>query len=95
MPLSTLAELVNIGTLFAFVLVAAGVLLLRSVEPDRERPFRTPFVPLLPILAIAGCLYLAVTLPADTWVRFAVWMVLGLVVYVVYARGSSRVGASR
>ena len=94
-PLSTLAELVNIGTLFAFVLVAAGVLLLRSVEPDRERPFRTPFVPLLPILAIAGCLYLAVTLPADTWVRFAVWMVLGLVVYVVYARGSSRVGASR
>ena len=94
-PLSTLAELVNIGTLFAFMLVAAAVLYLRSTDPDRKRPFRTPFSPVLPLLAIAGCLYLAVTLPTDTWIRFGVWMVLGLIVYVVYARGSSRVGEDR
>ena len=94
-PLSTLVELVNIGTLFAFMLVAAGVLYLRSADPERERPFRTPLSPAVPILAILGCLYLAVTLPADTWIRFGVWMVLGLVVYVVYARGSSRVGEDR
>jgi len=94
-PLSTLAELVNIGTLFAFMLVAAGVLYLRTTDPDRERPFRTPFSPVIPLLAIAGCLYLAVTLPFDTWLRFGGWMVLGLIVYVVYARGSSRVGEDR
>ena len=85
-PLSTLAELVNIGTLFAFMLVAAAVLYLRAADPERERPFRTPLVPAVPLLAIAGCIYLAVTLPADTWLRFAVWMVLGLLVYVFYAR---------
>jgi APA family basic amino acid/polyamine antiporter len=94
-PLSTLAELVNIGTLFAFMLVAAGVLYLRSADPDRERPFRTPGAPVIPVLAIAGCLYLAVTLPAATWIRFVVWMVLGLVVYVLYARGASAVSANR
>lgn len=93
-PLSTLAELVNIGTLFAFMLVAAGVLYLRSAEPDRTRPFRTPLVPAVPLLAIAGCIYLAVTLPADTWLRFVVWMVLGLLVYVGYARRASRVGVA-
>jgi APA family basic amino acid/polyamine antiporter len=94
-PLSTLAELVNIGTLFAFMLVAAGVLYLRSTDPERERPFRTPLAPAVPILAILGCIYLAVTLPTATWIRFVVWMVIGLVVYVLYARGSSRVGEDR
>jgi APA family basic amino acid/polyamine antiporter len=94
-PLSTLAELVNIGTLFAFMLVAAGVLYLRSAEPGRERTFRTPLVPVVPLLAIAGCIYLAVTLPAATWLRFVVWMALGLVVYATYARRSSRVGGAR
>jgi APA family basic amino acid/polyamine antiporter len=94
-PLSTLAELVNIGTLFAFMLVAAGVLYLRSAEPERERPFRTPLSPAVPVLAIGGCLYLAVTLPGDTWLRFGVWMVLGLVVYVLYARHMSAVSAAR
>jgi APA family basic amino acid/polyamine antiporter len=73
-------ELVNIGTLFAFMLVSAGVLLLRRMDPDRPRPFRTPLVPLVPILAIAGCIYLTVTLPAATWIRFVVWLVVGLVV---------------
>lgn len=66
----------------------AGVLYLRSAD-------RTPLSPAVPILAILGCLHLAVTLPADTWIRFGVWMVLRLVVYVVYARGSSRVGEDR
>jgi basic amino acid/polyamine antiporter, APA family len=94
-PLATLAELVNIGTLFAFMLVAAGVLYLRSADPERTRPFRTPLSPAVPLLAIAGCIYLAVTLPGETWVRFGVWMALGLVVYVLYARGSSRVGEDR
>jgi APA family basic amino acid/polyamine antiporter len=93
-PLSTLAELVNIGTLFAFMLVSAGVLYLRSAEPGRERPFRTPLVPAVPLLAIAGCIYLAVTLPTDTWLRFVVWMLLGFVVYFGYARGASRVGGA-
>jgi APA family basic amino acid/polyamine antiporter len=86
---------VNIGTLFAFMLVAAGVLYLRSADPDRERPFRTPGAPVIPVLAIGGCIYLAVTLPIETWIRFGVWMVLGLIVYVLYARGASRVSASR
>jgi APA family basic amino acid/polyamine antiporter len=94
-PLSTLAELVNIGTLFAFMLVAVGVVYLRAAEPGRERPFRTPLSPVLPLLAIAGCGYLAIDLPADTWLRFTGWMVLGLIVYVLYARRSSRVSAAR
>jgi APA family basic amino acid/polyamine antiporter len=96
-PLTTLAELVNIGTLFAFMLVSAGVLLLRRTDPDRPRPFRTPLVPLVPVLAIAGCAYLAATLPAATWIRFVVWMVVGLVVYAAYSRrrSSAAVAAAR
>jgi APA family basic amino acid/polyamine antiporter len=91
-PLATLAELVNIGTLFAFGLVAAGVLYLRSAEPERERPFRAALVPVVPVLAIAGCAYLAATLPGATWLRFVVWMMLGFVVYLGYARRASTVG---
>ena len=96
LSLEALAKLVNIGTLFAFVLVSAGVIALRRTDPDRERPFRTPLVPALPLLAIAGCIYLASTLDGATWLRFLVWMALGLVVYVVWARrrGEEAVGAS-
>ena len=93
-PLTTLAELVNIGTHFAFMLVSAGVLILRRSDPDRPRPFRTPLVPIVPII---GCIYLSATLPAATWIRFVVWLVVGLVVYVVYSRrrSSAAVAASR
>jgi APA family basic amino acid/polyamine antiporter len=88
-PLTVLAELVNIGTLFAFILVAAGVLFLRRRDPDRERPFRVPLVPVVPLLAIAGCIALIASLDATTVLRFLVWLVVGLVVYAAYSRRRS------
>ncbi len=69
-PLSELAELVNIGTLFAFILVAVGVLVLRRKRPDLERAFRCPWVPVIPILAMLASFYLMLNLPAATWLRF-------------------------
>lgn len=88
----TLAEMVNIGTLFAFVLVALGVPILRRTRPDLERGFRVPFVPVLPILAVLACLWLMVNLSVETWLRFVVWMALGLVIYFGYGRRHSLVG---
>ncbi|MCB5181623.1 amino acid permease [Streptomyces antimicrobicus] len=90
--LEKLAELVNIGTLFAFVVVALGVIVLRRTRPDLHRAFRTPWVPLVPILSIAASLWLMLNLPAETWARFAVWMAVGFVVYYAYGRGHSRLG---
>ncbi|MGI8887680.1 MAG: amino acid permease [Nocardioidaceae bacterium] len=89
-PLTELAELVNIGTLFAFILVAIGVLVLRRTRPDLERAFRCPAVPLVPILAVLAAFYLMLNLAAATWVRFFVWMALGFVVYFVYSARHSR-----
>jgi basic amino acid/polyamine antiporter, APA family len=89
-PLTTIAELVNIGTLFAFVLVNIGVIILRRTRPDLERGFRVPLVPVFPIIGIGLCLYLMFELPGDTWLRFVVWMALGLVLYFVYGRRHSR-----
>ncbi|HEY6693723.1 MAG TPA: amino acid permease [Solirubrobacteraceae bacterium] len=89
-PLTTIAELVNIGTLFAFVLVNVGVIVLRRKRPDLERGFRVPFVPVFPIIGIGLCIYLMAQLPVDTWLRFVVWMALGLVLYFVYGRRHSR-----
>jgi basic amino acid/polyamine antiporter, APA family len=94
-PLSTLVNLVSIGTLFAFALVAVGVLFLRRTDPGRERAFRTPLVPVVPVLAVLGTIYLATKLDGDTWLRFGAWMVLGLVVYVLYSRRASVVGQRR
>jgi APA family basic amino acid/polyamine antiporter len=79
-----MADLCNIGTLSAFMLVCAGVLVTRRRDPHRERPFRTPWVPLVPILGILGCLYLILGLPPTAWIRFAAWLVIGLVLYFLY-----------
>jgi APA family basic amino acid/polyamine antiporter len=92
-PLGTLAELVNIGTLFAFVLVSIGVIVLRRTRPDLPRSFRVPLVPVLPILSALASFYLMLNLPAETWIRFAVWMVIGVVLYAVYGRRRSRLAA--
>ena len=89
--LKTLAELVNIGTLFAFIVVAAGVLVLRRTQPDLERAYRTPAVPLVPILAVLASFWLMLNLPAQTGERFAIWMAVGAVVYFGYGRRHSRV----
>jgi APA family basic amino acid/polyamine antiporter len=83
-------DLCNIGTLFAFVLVAIGIIILRKTDPDRPRPFRTPLVPLVPILAILTCGYLMYEQPTITWERFVVWLVVGLVLYFLYGSRRSR-----
>ncbi|MEU7059752.1 amino acid permease [Streptomyces sp. NPDC046197] len=88
--LSELAELVNIGTLFAFVVVAISVIILRRTRPDLHRAFRTPWVPVIPILSVCASLWLMLNLPAETWLRFAVWMVIGFGVYFLYGRSHSR-----
>lgn len=88
--LDDLADLVNIGTLFAFVLVSIGIIVLRRTRPDLERSFRTPGVPFVPILSVLASFYLMLNLPGETWVRFGVWMLLGFVVYFLYSRRHSR-----
>jgi APA family basic amino acid/polyamine antiporter len=90
--LSTLADLVNIGTLFAFILVSIGVVVLRRTRPDLPRAFRTPLAPVVATLATLMCLYLMLNLKGETWTRFLIWMALGLVVYFVYGRRHSRLG---
>ena len=90
--LEQLAALVNIGTLFAFCLVSIGVIILRRTQPNLHRAFRTPLVPVVPILAVLACLALMLMLPAATWWRFSIWMVLGLVVYFAYSMRKSRLG---
>ncbi|MDQ3403928.1 MAG: amino acid permease [Actinomycetota bacterium] len=87
-----LEEMVNVGTLFAFILVSAGVMVLRKTRPDLPRAFRAPLVPLVPILAIIACVWLMVNLSVLTWVRFLIWMALGVVVYFVYSRRNSVLG---
>jgi basic amino acid/polyamine antiporter, APA family len=89
-PLEELAELVNIGTLFAFVLVAAAVILLRRTRPDLPRGFRVPWGPVIPALAMVACAVLMLFLTVETWLRFFAWMALGIVVYFLYGRRRSR-----
>ncbi|HEX8849857.1 MAG TPA: amino acid permease [Gemmatimonadaceae bacterium] len=91
-PIGLLGELVSIGTLLAFVIVCGGVIALRVQRPDIARPFRTPLVPLVPILGIIVCVAMMAGLPHDTWVRLIVWMVIGLVIYFLYGKRNSRIG---
>jgi APA family basic amino acid/polyamine antiporter len=81
---------VSIGTLFAFLIVSIGVLVLRVRRPDLPRPFRVPFVPVLPVLSVLVCLLLMASLPRATWERLVIWMALGLVLYMLYGRTHSR-----
>lgn len=89
-PIKELAELVNIGTLAAFVMVCIGVIVLRYSQPEIHRPFKTPFSPLIPSLGVAFCSYLMISLPAMTWLRFIIWMIMGLVIYFYYGQQRSR-----
>ncbi len=82
--IAEVVDLTNIGTLFAFVLVSAGVIFLRRTEPSRPRPFRVPGVPYTPIISILACFYLMYQLPAVTWIRFGIWLAVGLVFYFLY-----------
>jgi APA family basic amino acid/polyamine antiporter len=89
-PLAEIVQLVNIGTLFAFVVVNIGVIILRRTRPDLERGYRVPFVPVFPLIGTALCIYLMVDLPRVTWERFLIWMAIGLLIYLVYGRTHSR-----
>jgi APA family basic amino acid/polyamine antiporter len=89
-PIDVLGELVSIGTLLAFVIVCAGVLVLRRTHPDVERPFRVPRVELVAGLGLLSAMGLMVTLPIDTWIRLAIWLVIGLTIFFGYARSHTR-----
>ncbi|EXJ52911.1 MAG: amino acid permease [Microbacterium sp. 69-7] len=91
-PVGVLEEMVNIGTLSAFVLVSVGVVVLRRTRPDLTRGFRVPWSPVLPVLAALICVYLMLNLTVETWLRFLVWLVIGFVVYFAYSRRHSRLG---
>ncbi|MEV0648476.1 amino acid permease [Phytomonospora sp. NPDC050363] len=91
-PAGRLEEMVNVGTLFAFVLVSAGVLILRRTRPDLPRGFRTPWVPVVPVLAVLACVWLMVNLTVLTWIRFLIWMAAGVVIYFIYGKRHSVLG---
>ena len=88
--IGSLADLTNIGTLFAFALVCAGVILLRKKDPARPRPFKVPFVPVFPLLGVFFCAALMLSLPIETWIRFFIWLALGLLIYFLYSVRHSR-----
>jgi APA family basic amino acid/polyamine antiporter len=87
--IGTFADLASIGTLFAFVVVSAGVLVLRRTQPQRERRFRVPGVPAVPLISMAACFLLMLGLPLETWIRFVVWLAIGLVIYWLFGRKHS------
>ncbi|HLA88975.1 MAG TPA: amino acid permease [Gemmatimonadaceae bacterium] len=93
-PIGLLGQLVSIGTLLAFVIVCAGIIVLRRKRPDLPRPFRTPWVPWVPALGVFFCVLLMVSLPVDTWVRLAVWFVIGMAIYFGYGRHHSKLAAA-
>ncbi|HEU4425619.1 MAG TPA: amino acid permease, partial [Pilimelia sp.] len=89
-PLNQIVELVNIGTLFAFVLVNIGVIILRRTRPDMPRPYRVPLNPLFPLLGVAFAIFLMKDLPLSTWIRFVVWLLIGVLIYLLYGYRNSR-----
>jgi len=94
-PLSILAEMTSIGTLFAFVIVCGAVMVMRRTNPNANRPFRAPLVPLIPILGILTCLLLMFSLPAENWYRLIIWLAIGLVIYFLYGRRHSVMAQQR
>jgi APA family basic amino acid/polyamine antiporter len=93
-PARVVGEMTSIGTLFAFILVCLGIMVMRKKMPDAPRAFKTPFVPLVPILGIGTCLFMMVFLPADTWIRLVIWMLIGLDIYAYYGVKNSILGGS-
>ena len=89
LPLRILADLTNIGTLFAFVVVCAAVLVMRRLHPEIPRPFRAPLSPLVPIAGILSCTMLMFSLPPENWLRLFIWLALGMVIYFGYSRHHS------
>jgi APA family basic amino acid/polyamine antiporter len=89
-PARVAGEMTSIGTLLAFILVCVGILVMRKTMPNVPRAFKTPFVPLVPILGIITCLFMMVFLPADTWIRLLIWMIIGLDVYILYGFKKSK-----
>jgi len=94
-PINVVGEMTSIGTLLAFVLVCVGVIVLRKREPNLPRPFKTPFVPVVPILGIITCVAMMLSLPQGTWIRLIVWLVIGLVIYFFYGKKNSKVRNSK
>jgi APA family basic amino acid/polyamine antiporter len=90
-PIRVVGEMTSIGTLLAFVLVCAGILVLRKQQPNLHRPFKTPLVPLVPILGILTCFAMMTFLPGDTWLRLIIWLAIGLGIYFTYGRKHSKV----
>lgn len=90
-PISDLGHMVSIGTLFAFALVCIGILVLRKTNPELERPFKTPFVPLIPILGVIVCVLLMASLPIESWERLGIWLLLGFVIYFAYSKKHSKI----
>lgn len=90
-PISDLGDMVSIGTLFAFVLVCIGIMILRHTLPNAVRPFRTPWVPFVPLMGIMTCVYLMYTLPEESWLRLFIWMSIGVIIYFIYGRKHSKV----
>jgi APA family basic amino acid/polyamine antiporter len=91
-PANVVGEMTSIGTLLAFILVCIGVMVLRKKQPDLPRAFKTPLVPLVPILGVAACLFMMLFLPLDTWLRLIIWMLIGMDVYLLYGAKNSHLG---
>jgi APA family basic amino acid/polyamine antiporter len=93
--IGTFADLSNIGTLFAFIIVSIGVVILRRAQPSRPRSFRVPFTPVTSVLSVACCFGLMLGLPLETWIRFVVWLIIGLIIYFSYSRKRSLLTAAQ